>query len=87
MTSSVRAHADTFDGMRFCSVLPGHGVLQGHVLGSCERQSVGAVVMHQFWDAGKNTAALIQRVAQALAAFSLRHDDVYTTLTGPKNKK
>lgn len=73
--------------MRFCSVLPGQWVLQGHVLGPCERQSVGAVVMHQFRDAGKDAAALIQRVAQALAAFGLCHDDVHTTLAGPKNKQ
>lgn len=65
------------------SVLPGHWVLQGHVLGSCEGQSVSAVVVHQFRDAGKDAAALVQRVAQALAAFSLRHDDVHTALAGP----
>lgn len=64
-------------------MLPGHRVLQGHVLGSCEGQSVSAVVVHQFGDAGKDAAALVQRVAQALAAFSLCHDDVHTALTGP----
>lgn len=62
-------------------VLPGYWMLQGHMLCSCERQSVGAVVIDQLRDAGKHTTALIQRVSQALAALSLGHYDVDTTLT------
>lgn len=66
-----------------CSVRPGHGVLQGHVLGSREGQPVRAVVVDQLGDAGEDTATLIQRVAQTLTALSLGHNDVHTTLTGP----
>lgn len=61
---------------------PGDRVVQGHVLCARERQSVCAVVVHHFRDAGKHTAALVQRVAQALAALSLSHDDMHTALAG-----
>lgn len=62
------------------SVCPGNRMLQRHVLCSCERQSVCAVVADQLRDAGEDTAALIQRIAQALTALSLGHDDVHTAL-------
>lgn len=62
-------------------------MLQGHVLGSSERQSVCAVMVDQLRDVGEDTTALIQCVAQALAALSLGHDDVHTTLTGPNGNK
>lgn len=66
----------------FVSVRLWHGVLQGHVLGPGERQPVCAVVVHQLGDAGEDAAALVQRVAQALAALGLSNDDVDTALTG-----
>lgn len=66
-----------------CSVRPGHGVLQGHVLCSSEGQSVRAVVVDQLGDAGEDTAALIQCEAQTFSALCLRHNDVHTTLTCP----
>lgn len=68
-------------------VRPGDRVVQGHVLGACERQSVCAVVVHHFRDAGEHTAALVQRVAQALAALSLSHDDMHTALAGPAREQ
>lgn len=55
---------------------------QGHVLGSGERQSVSAVVVDQLRDIGEDAATLIQRVAQALTALSLSHNDVHAALTG-----
>lgn len=64
------------------SVWPGHRMLQGHVLCSSERQSVCAVVVDQLRDTGENAAALIQRVAQALTALSLGHNDVHAALAG-----
>lgn len=73
--------------LRASSVWPGHRMLQGHVLCSSERQSVRAVVVDQLRDIGENTAALIQRVAQALAALSLGHNDVHAALTGPKGAR
>ena len=69
------------------SVRPGHRMQQGHVLGSSERQSVCAVVVDQLRDAGEDAATLIQCVAQALAALSLGHNDVHTTLTGSGGKR
>lgn len=65
-----------------CSVWPGHRMLQGHVLGSSERQSVCTVVVDQLRDTGEDTATLIQGEAQALNALRLGHNDVHTTLTG-----
>lgn len=64
-----------------CSVLPGHRMLQGHVLCSSERQSVRAVVVDQLGDTGEDTATLIQGEAQALNALSLGHNDVHAALT------
>lgn len=64
------------------SVWSGHRMLQGHVLGSGERQSVCAVVVDQLRDIGEDATTLIQRVAQALDALGLSHNDVHTTLTG-----
>lgn len=69
------------------SVRLGHWMLQGHMLCSCERQSVCAVVADQLRDAGEDTAALVQCVAQAFATFSLGYNDVDTTLTGPVKEK
>lgn len=62
-------------------------MLQGHVLGSSERQPVYAVVVDQLRDAGEDAATLIQGEAQALNALSLGHNDVHTALTGPGNNK
>ena len=62
-------------------------MLQGHELSSSERQSVCAVVVDQLRDIGEDTATLIQCVAQALAALSLGHNDVHTTLTGPNGAR
>lgn len=69
------------------SVWPGHRMLQGHVLCSSERQSVCAVVVDQLRDIGENAAALIQRVAQALTALSLGHNDVHAALAGPSGTR
>lgn len=69
------------------SVWPGHRMLQGHVLCSSERQSVCAVVVDQLRDIGENAAALIQRVAQALTALSLGHNDVHAALAGPSGMR
>ena len=66
---------------------PGDRVVQGHVLCSCERQSMCAVVVHNFRDAGEHTAALVKGVALALAALSLSHDDVHTALAGPDREE
>lgn len=62
---------------------PGDRMLQSHVLGSSERQSVCTVVVDQFRDTGEDAAVLVQGVAQAFAALGLGHDDVHTALTGP----
>lgn len=70
-----------------CSVWPGYGMLQGHVLYSSERQSVCAVAVDQLRDAREDTAALIQCEAQTLGTLRLGHDDVHTTLTGPNGTR
>lgn len=61
-----------------------HGVKQGHVFGAIERQPLSAVVMHHLRDAGKHTAALVQRES---VFFSLSHDDVNAALTRPETQR
>ena len=50
------------------------------MLGSGERQPLGAIVVHHLWYAGEHTAALVQCVA---VLFGLGHDDVHTALARP----
>lgn len=59
-----------------------HWVQQGHVLGTVERQTLSAVVVHHLWDAGKHAAALVQGVA---VFFGLGDNDVYAALARPGN--
>lgn len=62
----------------------GYRVLQGHVLSSSEGQTLGAVVVHHFWDAGKHTAALVQCVT---TLFGLCYNNMHTTLAGSADKE
>lgn len=51
------------------------------MLSASERQTLGAVMVHHFRDAGKHAAALVQGVA---VFFSLSNDDVNAALARPK---
>ena len=53
------------------------------MLGSVERQTLGAVMVDHLRDAGKHTAALVQGVAVPL---SLSHDDVNAALARPNSQ-
>lgn len=66
------------------SVNARHWVEQGHVFGTVERQTLGAVMVHHLRDAGKHTAALVQGVA---VFFSLSDDDVNAALARPSSQR
>lgn len=51
------------------------------MLGTIERQTLSAVMVHHLRDAGKHTAALVQGVA---VFFSLSDDDVNAALARPR---
>lgn len=61
-----------------------HWVQQSHVLGAVERQTLGAVMVHHLWDAGENTAALVQGVA---VFFSLGDNDMNAALARPESHR
>lgn len=58
-----------------------HRAKQSHVLGTVERETLSAVIVHHLWDAGKHTAALVQGVA---VFFGLSDNDMNAALARPE---